>query len=240
MPQKNHSAKRRHLTDCQSRYDFLIDMSKTETAAAPAIVRGEIWRKVLHMSPGLLPFLLVLVPHPDPLGPVELINLSVLIAVLTGVFLASHRIVRRPGETDFLVTVLSYPGTILITLILFRANAEFATVVLCVLAFGDGAAFVSGKLFGRKPLPWNPQKTWAGSIGFVLCAAPTATMAYWLEAANPSAPLVLAVICGTAASIAGSLAESIETDITDNLRVGVAAAVTVVATHFIAAPWFLG
>jgi dolichol kinase len=111
-----------------------------------------------------------------------------------------------------------------------------------VLAFGDGSAYLGGKLLGGPRLPWNPDKSVAGSLSFVLIAAPMASLAYWNEARNPdgsSVPLLLAVLCGTAAAIVGSIAESWPTRITDNLRVGVAAAVSVVAAHFALAGYFL-
>jgi farnesol kinase len=200
---------------------------------------GEICRKTLHMTPGFLPFLLLAVPHPDPLDQGSLEVIIVLSVGLTSIFLMLHRVVRRPGETNLISTALSYPATILVTLMLFPQHAEFACVVVVVLAFGDGMAYFGGRLLGKSPLPWNPDKTWMGTISFIGCSAPIATMAYWMEARNPTIPLAMAAICGTSAALAGALAESIPTKITDNLRVGVASALGVIAAHYATAGWFL-
>ena len=185
------------------------------------------------MSPGLLPFALQLVPHPDPLDWTSVGVVFGICVVLTGIFLLLRGVVRRPGEENFFSTALSYPATILVTLVLFRGHAEFACVVVVVLAFGDGSAYIGGKLFGRRRLPWNADKSWAGTLSFFLVAAPIAALAYWVEA-RPAAPLTLAILCGAAAAVAGAVAESLPMRLTDNLRVGVAASLAVVATHFTA------
>jgi farnesol kinase len=191
------------------------------------------------MLPGVLPFVLAAVPHPDPLDTVSLGVVTAICVVLTTVFLLLHRFVRRPGEHNFLSTTLSYPGTILLTLLLFPDHAEFAGVVVTILALGDGSAYLVGKRFGKQRLPWNTEKSWLGSIAFVAVSAPIATLAYWLEAANPTVPLAMAAVCGFSAAFAGAIAESLPSRITDNLRVGLAASLAVVATHFTVAGWFV-
>ncbi|MGH7200717.1 MAG: phosphatidate cytidylyltransferase [Planctomycetaceae bacterium] len=197
----------------------------------PDFSGGEVCRKLLHMSPGLLPFALTWIEHPDPLDSMSLGVVTVLCAVLTAVFLVLRRVVRRPGEDNLLSTALSYPATILATLYLFPAHAELAAVVVVVLAFGDGSAYIGGKLLGRHPLPWNPRKTWAGLVAFLAVSAPLAAWAYALEA-RPEAAWGTAAAVGGLASLAGAAAESLPVKLTDNLRVGLAAAVCAAAVHF--------
>jgi len=212
--------------------------------------RGEILRKTMHMTPGLLPFSLALIPHPRTLDWMSLVVLAVLTATLTMVYIASKKIVRRPDETDFYSTCLSYPACILATLFLFPQHPEFTCVVAVVLAFGDGSAYIGGNLLGRRKLPWNPKKTWAGLICFVVVAAPVSTLAYWIEANASSlaywgtggpttVPFAMAALCATTATVMASLAESWPTKLTDNLRVGVAASCAVIAAHYLLAGWFL-
>lgn len=218
------------------------------SAVRPAVRRGEILRKTIHMMPGAVPFALFLCPHPRVLPWDSLLILTVLTAVLTAVYIASKRIVRRPDETDFYSTCLSYPACILAMLLLFRQHPEFTCVVVVVLGFGDASAYIGGHLFGRRRLPWNPKKTWAGTISFILVAAPLATLAYYLEV-NTGAlaywggggPLTvslgIAALCATAATVTAAVAESWATSLTDNLRVGVAASVAVVAAHYLTSGW---
>jgi farnesol kinase len=204
-----------------------------ETPSDPPMQRSEFTRKLLHMFPGVLPFVLRYSPHTDPLLRHELIFLVVLAVGLTLLFLACWKLVRRDGETDLVYTVASYPLVVLSALVAFPDRVEFACVVVCVLALGDGSAYLFGRRWGRARLPWNAAKSWAGSIAFVAVSGPVATLAYWGEA-RPDVPLGLAAICGFSAAIAGSVAESLPVSLTDNLRVGVAALLAVVASHFAA------
>lgn len=214
------------------------------------IRRGEILRKAIHMTPGAIPFALFLYPHPRVLPWDSLLIVTVLTAILTAVYIASKKIVRRPDETNFYSTCLSYPACILAMLLLFPQHPEFTCVVVVVLGFGDASAYIGGKLVGGRRLPWNSKKTWAGTITFVLTAVPLATLAYFLESNTASlaywghggstaVPLGLAAVCATAATVTAAIAESWETQLTDNLRVGVAASVAVIAAHYLTAGLFL-
>jgi dolichol kinase len=218
--------------------------------ARTAVRRGEILRKTIHMVPGALPFALFLYPHPRVLPWDSLLILTVLTTVLTAAYIASKKIVRRPDETDFYSTCLSYPACILAMLLLFPQHPEFTCVVVVVLGFGDGSAYIGGHLFGGQRLPWNPKKTWAGTISFILVAAPIATLAYFFEAntaalaswgggGSIAVPLGMAAVCATAATVTAAVAESWATSLTDNLRVGVAASIAVIAAHYLTAGWFL-
>ncbi len=204
--------------------------------------RGMFWRKLLHMSPGLLPFALNWLPHNRPLQTADILVVSTIVCVMTLVYIGLRSVVQRPNETDFWATTLSYPLMVLATLILFPAYSELTCVVVVILAFGDGSAYIFGKRFGRRKLPWNPQKSWAGTLGFVAVAGPAASLAYWMEANHPWVtwspplpeviPVWVAITCGTVAAVCAAIAESLPTRITDNLRVGFAALVAVAITHY--------
>lgn len=195
----------------------------------------ELRRKAWHTLPGFLAFIIPLLPHSDPLTWYELAAVTVRVSLLTLLALIFRRMIARPNERGLAWAILAYAGCVLGTLLLFPSHCEFAVVVLVVIAFGDTAAEVAGVLFGRRHLAWNPAKTWAGLTSFVLCAGPLAALAFWL-AAKPAVSFGLAAACGIAAAIAGALAESLHTRLTDNLRIGVAAAVTVVAVYSLLAP----
>ena len=212
--------------------------------------RGEILRKTIHMLPGALPFALFLYPHPSVLPWESLSILALLTGVLTLAYIASKKIVRRPDERDFYSTCLSYPACIMAMLLLFPQHPEFTCVVVVILGLGDGSAYIGGHLFGGRRLPWNPQKTWAGTASFVLVAAPIATLAYYLEAnthalaywgsGGPIAvPLGMAALCATVATVIAAVAESWAMRLTDNLRVGVAASIALIAAYYLSAGWFL-
>ena len=194
------------------------------------IPKGELPRKLLHMSPGLVPFLLWNEDYPDPLD-WPAIRLLVLITVgLTAAYLLLAKIVRRTGEKDFYLNSLSYPAIVLAMIALFPGNIEFTCVVVVVIGLGDGSAYFGGKLFGKRPLPWNPKKTWAGLIAFIVVSAPAAALAYRLVAI-PTPTVDQFALCAAAGAVAGALAESLPMRLSDNLRVGVAASLAVIAMH---------
>jgi dolichol kinase len=214
------------------------DVTVSIAPPTTGIRRGEIVRKVLHISPGLLAFLLPFLPHEKPLPSQALFELTLITIVLTAIYIAARRIVARPGETDFYVTTLSYPAAVLGTLFAFPGAPELGAVVVVVLAFGDGSAYFGGKKFGGPRLPWNASKTWAGSLTFLAVAGPLASIAYRGEAGTAT-PWLAAALCGGGAALLGALAESLPTRLSDNLRVGVTAAVAAAFIHFSILPWLI-
>lgn len=208
--------------------------AKRVVAARPLVLGQvsprELRRRIWHMSPGLLPVLSWAIPHKDPLSPTYQ---GIIVAIIGGLALAiafRYHTIARQNERNALGGILGYATTILFTLLLFPAHAELGMVVLAVLAFGDGSATLGGLVFRGPPLPWNPAKTFSGFASFVLVGAPAASLAYWAEA-QPAVSIWVAAFCGTSATLVAAIAESLPTKVNDNVRVGLAAAITVVATH---------
>lgn len=211
-----------------------VNVSLSAPDSAP-LRRGEFLRKLLHISPGLLAFLLPFIPHEKPLPPQSLFELTLITSVLTGIYIAARRIVARPNETDFYLTTLSYPAAVLATLFAFPGAPELGAIVVVVIAFGDGSAYLSGKRIGGPRLPWNKNKTWAGTLSFLAVAGPLASLAYFGEAGAGTSWLA-ALLCGCGAAFLAAIAESLPTRLSDNLRVGVTAAMTAAAVHFMLVP----
>ena len=53
-------------------------------------------------------------------------------------------------------------------LLLFWRNGPIGTTAVAMMSGGDGMADLVGRNVGRAKLPWNKQKTWAGSIAMFL------------------------------------------------------------------------
>lgn len=182
------------------------------------------------MLPGFIGIGLSFVPHPRHLAMFDIVTLSLVILIVgAGIRLMYSRI-ARPGETGWTINIARYAGTVIAMLILFPAHPEFASVVIAIIAFGDGSATLCGLLWGKHHLPWNSHKTWEGFLAFVVCSLPLATLAYWLEA-DPTPSLPAALLCALSASLFGQIAESLPLKSSDNLRVGVAAAAGVLFAH---------
>jgi dolichol kinase len=169
--------------------------------------------------------------HEDPLPTWNLAVVVAVVALLTGIGYRYREAIARAGES-WIATCLIYPLIPTLVLCLFPARAELASVVLVVLALGDAAAGLGGTLLAGPRLTWNPAKTVAGTLCFVAASLPAATLIYWAEA-SPTVPLSLALACGTAAALLAAAAESLPLRGSDNLRVGLAAAVGVVGANAI-------
>lgn len=196
----------------------------------------ECRRRVLHMLPGLLPSLLLVIPHRDPWGPL-LIGIVVVTALATITYaLTRETDFARPNESLWHISVIGYSVPVLAMLILLPGHAELGLMTLGVLAFGDGSAALGGKLFGGRRLPWNHRKTWAGLFCFLGAGTTVASFNYWLDS-HPAVPVSVAVMIAGTASLAGAIVESLPIRSHDNFRVGVTAALTGMFMHMFILGW---
>ena len=190
----------------------------------------ELKRRLWHMLPGLLPIASYIYPHKDPLSPTFQKIAAGLIVGIAALLLWRFKTIRRADEKAELSAVFGYSVSVLATLLLFPKHAELGMLVLCVLAFGDGMATTFGLLLRGPRLPWNREKSWAGTLAFVGFGGYLASLAYWAES-QPRASWSIALTCGFAAAIVAAFAESLPSRVNDNVRVGIASAVTAVTAH---------
>jgi len=86
--------------------------------------------------------------------------------------------------------MLAYSVSILVLAVFFPVPVLAAA--WAVLSVSDGLATLSGKLFGKKPLCWNKDKTWTGSIAFFSSATVFGWLAFLMTAGNPgSSPIAM-------------------------------------------------
>jgi len=200
--------------------------------------RQELRRRLWHMSPGLLPILLWPIPHADPISP-TLRGIAAAIGVLLAVMLYRRwKLVSRAGEKSELPSIAGYAGSVLLTLLIFPADIECAFAVLAILAFGDGAATLFGKLIDGPRLPWNPEKSLAGLSAFLVVGTPMTALIYWaetfnLESQRPPVSFGVAWEVAAVSVMFAALVESLPMKLNDNVRVGFAAATAVVISHFV-------
>jgi dolichol kinase len=211
---------------------------KEPSSHTARLTRTELRRRLWHMAPGLLPFVMWYFPHRDPISPtMRGIMVAVVFGLAIGIF-AGYRRIRRQGESNQrLAAVAGYAASVLLTLIAFPNDAELGLTVLAILAFGDGSATLGGLLIGGPKLPWNRKKTVSGFFCFLIVGGAMASFIYWgetqmnPEAVPPFATIRTALICGGLAALLAAVVESIPSRINDNVRVGAVAAATVVITH---------
>jgi uncharacterized protein (TIGR00297 family) len=126
---------------------------------------GELLRKVTHMSMGLFAFAL------HYLGPAWSLLLAAS-ALAFNLFLfpriGGRRLWRESEHAaGTSIGIILYPLSVLILILVFYKRLEIAAATWGILAFGDGMASVAGMAIGRRKLPWNPKKSWAGSLAYV-------------------------------------------------------------------------
>lgn len=174
----------------------LVGKSNAREPKNRRLPQGEASRKLVHASMGLfallLPFLTYLQAAACAVA-AFLFNWQVLPRLL------GHRFrTAREGSGD--VGVLLYPLVVLVLILIFRHRMELAAFGWGVLAFGDSLAGVVGQKWGKRPLPWNPQKSWEGFAGFLVGSlAGGSLLALWfLAVRTPEARELPSLLAGFA------------------------------------------
>jgi dolichol kinase len=214
--------------------EVTVDVPALPVADAPGWQRlqgAEFRRRLLHILPGFFPFLLWVIPHKDPWGPILANSVIAVTAAIVIHSLWRFSAFARPGEENGRASILGYAFPMLAAMSAFRGREELGVMTLAILAFGDGSATVGGLLFGGKPLPWNPRKTLTGLLCFWVMGGILGTVVYWGESRPGVSWMVAASVAGVAVFFAGLL-ESLQSRINDNLRVGFASAIIGAAMHF--------
>ncbi|MFN7941908.1 MAG: DUF92 domain-containing protein [Thermoanaerobaculia bacterium] len=207
------------------------------------LTRGELARKLVHVAMGGIAFAV------RPLGP-RLSVLAALFAILFNALLLPRlggRQLWRSHESqrNFAWGIVLYPTTVLLLLVLFWSRQEIAAAVWGILAFGDGMAAIVGQAVGGgNPLPWNPRKSWAGSLAYaVFGAAGAYALLQWTAPGRYAAGFALAAVAATA--LFAALLESQPQGLDDNFGVPLVAALLLACSietqghwAFVATPHF--
>lgn len=174
---------------------------------------NETLRKLLHIAVGGGIVLLRWIPWWAAAG-------AAVIGIL-GNRLLLHRLLGRSVSRDergYDAGIVLYPLSVLLLVVIFRERLEYAAIAWALLAFGDGMATMAGRLMPRGRLPWNPQKSWAGFVAFLVFGGAGAVAAgAWMGFHGLVAILI--------ATVAAAVAESLPLGVDDNLTVPFAAAV---------------
>jgi len=130
-------------------------------------------------------------------------------------------LLRQGGQTRGLML---YPIWVLGLILLYRYHLHVVAAAWAIVALGDGMATVIGEGLASgwrgklaATLPWNGWKTWAGSLGMVLCGTVGAyALMRWIAPAIPADKTMM--VCG-AAALLGAVIESLPLALDDNLTV---------------------
>jgi uncharacterized protein (TIGR00297 family) len=148
--------------------------------------------------------------------------LLALAALLFNLFVMPRvgRGIYRDGAGKRDIGIVAYPAMVLLLILLFRYELEAAAALWAMMAFGDPAATIAGKLLGGPSLPWNPGKRWSGFLAYWVLGS-LAAWALWRwvslwRVPEPAFPLELLITVLAPVVLLGAFCESIESGIDDN------------------------
>ncbi|MFC1922422.1 diacylglycerol/polyprenol kinase family protein [Chloroflexota bacterium] len=150
----------------------LIWLRLNDYAAHKGWISGELSRKLIHIGTGPI-FVLCWLIFPNSTNS-KYIAALVPLAITLQFFLVGIGILRdesavqamsRTGDPREILRGPLYYGLVFVFItILFWYDSPNGIVALMLMCGGDGLAGIVGKRYGKSRIPWNPRKTWIGSI----------------------------------------------------------------------------
>ena len=137
------------------------------------VLQAEDWRQLEHLVPVGFAFLLPYINLATTL-------LICALAVVHAVYFSPRwiRITTRDREQRVGVSVgkVLYAVCVLALILVFHDRIYIAAGIWAILAVGDSLSNVVGRRFGKRKLPYNPSKSYIGSLTFWI----TGTLAAWI------------------------------------------------------------
>lgn len=131
---------------------------------------------------------------------------------------------KEDQQRGYPIGILLYPISVLLLILLFPKRLYIAAASWAIMGWGDGFASVFGRRFGKKKIPWNPDRSYAGSLAFLIFGATGAiffTYFVWTDSPHPACWYVILV--PFLAALFAAIIETIPTGINDNLSVPLSA-----------------
>ena len=147
--------------------------------------------------------------------------------------LVGRRLHKGHEASRFSLGIVLYPATVLALILLYPHRLEIAAGAWALLAVGDPSAAVAGRAIGSGKLPWNREKSWAGTIAYaVLGGLACGFLILWTRPGHFSGgeTLALALVGG----VVGAIVESLPTKLDDNVTAPILASIplALLATTF--------
>jgi uncharacterized protein (TIGR00297 family) len=143
---------------------------------------------------------------------------------------AGGRAIFRPDDVrkGIPAGILYYPIAVLLLILCFRNRLDIAAAAWAILAVGDGMATLVGRRVDGARLPWNADKTWAGTAACAATGGAAGVLLCWWTQPNvaPPAPAWFVVAAPLVAAIVAAFVETIPVRLDDNLSVPFAAGAT--------------
>jgi uncharacterized protein (TIGR00297 family) len=126
----------------------------------------------------------------------------------------------------FPLGIVLYPLSVLLLILVFESRLDIVAAAWGVLAFGDGFATLAGRRIGGRQIPWNREKTVAGTIAFAGCGGIGAVaLALWTRpAVAPEPSLAFVIAAPLVAAVVAALVETLPVRLDDNISAPMSAA----------------
>ena len=135
---------------------------------------------------------------------------------------------HRPAESDEPIPggIVFYPTSVLLLLLLIPSRPDIVAASWGIMAAGDGVATLVGRRAGGPRIPWNREKSVAGTLAFVIAGgAAGAFLAWWCRPIVIPPPFLWFSIGGPLiAAVAAAAVETLPIRLDDNLTVPASAA----------------
>ena len=180
------------------------------------LTRNELLRKITHMGVGLIAFALrFLGPLWSAVAAAGALCMNLFLLPRVGGKRLWRDAEHAAGSS---IGIVLYPLAVLLLVLIFWRRLEVAAASWGILAFGDGMASVAGMALGRRKLPWNPRKSWMGSLAYVLFGTvAAAVLLEWTAPGQYSWLFAVAAAFGTA--LLAAALESLPQGLDDNIGV---------------------
>ncbi|GJP43714.1 hypothetical protein CLOM_g13701 [Closterium sp. NIES-68] len=197
------------------------------------LVERKLSRKILHVTIGLF-FVFVCWPLFSAYPQARFLAAAAPVATAAQLALLGLGLARSDGivksmsrggsARELLSGPLCYAVTILFMTVAFWRTSPVGVVALVIMCAGDGVADIVGRRCGSWKLPWNGQKSWAGSAAMLLCGYVLSVIYLWffcflgfLSSPLPTHSLLRLFVINLGATVVESLPISLYVD--DNITV---------------------
>jgi phytol kinase len=211
----------------------LLWLRLLDTLARRGLISRHLSRKLIHIGTGPIFVLCWLLYSGEPQGRwlAALVPATITLQfALIGLGVLKDedavRAMSRSGDRrELLYGPLQYGVIFVLMTLIFWMDSPVGIVALMILCGGDGLADVIGRQWGGVKLPWNPRKSWAGSVamflagfGFSLAYLALFTRLGVFDLSLAAALLSLGLIC-----LAATVVEAVSGQDTDNITITVTA-----------------
>ena len=204
-------------------------------AAHKGWISSRLSRKIIHIGTGPI-FVLCWLLFTNTLAS-RYIAALVPFAITVQFFLVGIGVIRddaavkamsRTGNPrEILRGPLYYRIIFVVLTIIFWYESPIGIVALMLMCGGDGLADILGRRYGRTHIPWNPNKTYMGSLGMFIGGLSLSIMvlAIYVLVGIYTTPILALLPSLVIISLAGTLIETLPLKDIDNITVTVTAVI---------------